>query len=70
MARMGKQPHKCPVCGKFTFPGKVSFEICDVCGWQDDLVDENDPDDMTINPMSLEEYRKAYKSGWRPDGLD
>lgn len=64
------KPHKCPVCGKFEFEHKLSSEICEVCGWQDDVYDENDPNEDTgANPMPLKEYREAYASGWRPDWL-
>ncbi len=61
------EKHKCPVCGKFEFPHRLSQEICEVCGWQDDIFDEDDPDEFTgANEMELAEYREAYASGWRP----
>lgn len=60
--------HFCPVCGKFEFGKRLSFEICEVCGWQDDIFDEDDPGaDTGANEMSLDEYRAAYKTGWRPE---
>ena len=29
-------PHPCPVCGEYQFENKKSFDICPVCGWEDD----------------------------------
>lgn len=59
--------HLCPVCGKTEFPKYLSHEICEFCGWQDDILDENDPD---ANPYELSEYCEKYKNGWRMDGFD
>lgn len=57
-------PHKCPVCGKYEFPHMNSFDICPVCGWEDDGVQEDDPDEEDCaNHMSLNEAREAYKAG-------
>lgn len=36
--------HKCPVCGKYEFPEIDSFDVCEACGWEDDGVQEDDPD--------------------------
>ena len=52
---------KCPVCGKtvFTEPGK--YEICDVCGWEDDPVQFKDPDYAGgANRLSLNESRRKW----------
>lgn len=65
------EEHLCPVCGKIVFPRRLSHEICEVCGWQDDIFDENDRDEFTgANPYELDEYRKKYKNGWRLDGFE
>ena len=29
---------KCPVCGKYEFPEENSFDICPICGWENDGV--------------------------------
>lgn len=58
------EKHYCPICGKFEFDKRLSFEICSVCGWQDDVLDEDDPDAITgANQMSIEEARAAYTKG-------
>ena len=62
--------HKCPVCGKTIFPSEGSYEVCGVCGWEDDPVQEDDPDfDVGANEYSLNEYKAKYESGWRADWL-
>lgn len=56
------EQHFCPVCGKFEFPHRLSHEICEVCGWQDDVFDENDSGAITgANSVDLAEARKQYE---------
>lgn len=63
--------HMCPVCGKTEFPEMGSFDICTECGWEDDLIQTKYPDeDAGANEMSLNKYKAAYESGWRPDWLE
>ncbi|MGN1350182.1 MAG: toxic anion resistance protein [Anaerovoracaceae bacterium] len=53
--------HTCPVCGQHRFSRKGSYEICPVCGWEDDPVQERDPDfSGGANRQSLREYRAAF----------
>lgn len=33
---------KCPVCGKYEF--EYEFEVCRVCGWEHNFVQEDDAD--------------------------
>ena len=55
--------HPCPVCGQHRFSQKGSYEICPVCGWEDDPVQERDPDfSGGANRQSLQEYRAAFAS--------
>ncbi len=32
--------HACPVCGFLTLPARHDWEICAVCFWEDDLLDD------------------------------
>ncbi len=57
------KPHMCPVCGEYEFPGFDSFDICPVCGWEDDAVQEDDPDFGGANPETLNGYKALYKAG-------
>ncbi|WP_448909426.1 response regulator [Holdemanella biformis] len=54
---------KCPVCGKYTFQsGPGSYEICPVCGWEDDKAQYKDPNlKGGANKLSLKEYKKQYE---------
>lgn len=63
MVKVGDS-YLCPVCGKYTFESAGDFDICEVCGWQDDLVQLNDPNEEDCaNSMSLNQAREAWKSG-------
>ena len=54
--------HKCPVCDEFEFDNYGSDDICEVCGWQDDIVQELNPDEECCeNQMSLNQARLAWK---------
>ncbi len=51
----------CPVCRRGRFEEKGGWEICEVCGWEDDPVQRRDPD-LTggANHLSLHQARLAY----------
>lgn len=52
--------NKCPICRKHLFNEK--YEICPVCGWENDPVQKKDKDFAGgANKMSQREARKAYK---------
>lgn len=58
------EKHKCPVCGKYEFPEIDSFDVCEVCGWEDDGVQEDDPNYAGgANKMSLNQAKAAYARG-------
>ena len=58
-----RKPHLCPVCGKFEFPQHGSFDVCEMCGWEDDGLQEQEPNDGGANPETLNGYRALYKAG-------
>ncbi len=54
----------CPVCGQPTLTEERMFEICPVCGWEDDNVQFHDPDYCGgANFFSLNQYRALWKQG-------
>ena len=55
-------PTICPCCGRYIFEEKGQFEICPVCGWEDDPVQRREPDLAGgANKLSLNEARKAWE---------
>jgi len=55
--------YRCPCCGYFTLEdGPGRFEICNVCFWQDDAIQSDDPEYTGgANDISLNEARANYK---------
>lgn len=59
---MSANRKRCACCGHYTLPKDSIFEICEVCGWQDDEVQNEKPDYRGgANQMSLNEAKAAYK---------
>lgn len=53
-------PYKCKVCGQceIEFP----HDICPVCGWEDDVIQNDKPDCVGgANQMSLNQYKKFWE---------
>ena len=60
-----QEDYPCPCCGFLTLsePGTGSFEICEVCGWEDDDLQAKNPQfSGGANPMSLKEAKKNFAS--------
>ena len=59
--------HLCPVCGMYEFPEKDSYDVCQVCGWEDDGVQLEDPDFAGgANTLSLNQFREKWEA--KPNG--
>ena len=53
---------KCPVCGKYEFERDSDYSYCDVCKWQNDGLQLDNPDDGDgANRISLSHYREYWK---------
>lgn len=58
---MENQLHPCPCCGQSTIEESGNYEICPVCGWEDDSVQADDPEfSGGANILSLKEVRKLF----------
>lgn len=57
-----KWKHKCPVCGRYEFQVYNSYDICEVCGWEDCAVQEEEPDYAGgVNALSLNDAKRQYQ---------
>ncbi|WP_369384304.1 CPCC family cysteine-rich protein [Oscillibacter ruminantium] len=57
--------YPCPICGAMCMSEpKGSFDICPVCGWEDDYVGRDYPNDPGMNgDWSINQAKKAWASG-------
>ena len=54
--------HNCPICGKTVFKEYSSFEICEYCGWEDDVIQNSNPNySGGANTLSLNDYKSRYQ---------
>ena len=54
--------YACPCCGENTLEAQGEYEICDVCDWEDDPAQsENPDDDLGANTMSLNQSRAEWE---------
>lgn len=59
-----KRKYRCPVCGKHHFREIGAYEICPVCGWEDDPLQRREPDlEGGANSLSLNEARLRFEEG-------
>ncbi|MFB2539527.1 MULTISPECIES: CPCC family cysteine-rich protein [unclassified Acinetobacter] len=55
--------YPCPCCHHYIFTELHCFEICPICGWEDDAVQFEDPDySGGANEESLNEYKLHFKN--------
>jgi len=53
-------PYKCKMCSMDEIPH--SFEICRICGWQDDIVQNADQDyEGGANDLSFNQYKNVWQ---------
>ena len=50
---------KCPVCGISESPW--GFEICEICGWQDDGCDANPNEESAANGVPFNQYKRIWE---------
>ena len=61
-------PYMCPICGKCKFRDESTFDICPYCGWEDDGVQNDNPNYAGgANELSLIEYKKQYEEKIKED---
>jgi hypothetical protein len=56
--------YPCPCCGRRTLPERGGYDICGVCGWEDDGQDDYDADLARGGPngnLSLTQARQAFR---------
>ena len=54
----------CPCCNKYRFDEVDKYEICPICGWEDDPVQRKDPSFAGgANALCLNDARKNYLLG-------
>ena len=59
-----KDKKTCVCCGQLTLLQGAMHEICEVCGWEDDEIQNEDPDYRGgANDVSLNEARKQFQQG-------
>ena len=56
-----QQNKQCACCGERSLPPVSAFEICPICGWQDDDIQNEEPSlDGGANELSLDDAKKEY----------
>lgn len=63
MDRFKRTDKHCPCCGQFEYEEVNGYEVCEVCGWEDDPYQFENPDETGANHISLNEHRKKWQAG-------
>ena len=59
---MNNGSYPCPCCANKTIDEPGCYEICPVCGWEDDKAQYKDPNlKGGANRFSLKEYKEQYE---------
>ena len=57
-----REPYPCPCCGNKTLEDHGEFDICNICLWEDDPLQREDPNDaMGANKISLNQARMLWE---------
>ena len=58
--------NSCPVCGYLTLDERDSFDICSICFWEDDGIDDFEVNNESeSNHMTLKEGREIFQEAKR-----
>jgi len=53
---------KCPVCGEYEFAMDDDFDSCDICGWENDGLQLDEPSySGGANVLCLNDYRAEWE---------
>lgn len=56
-----EEPQSCPCCNSAVLTSRREYEICEICGWEDDPAQNDDPDYRGgANRLSLSQARFAW----------
>lgn len=67
----GGGPYSCPCCGHLTLSERGGYEMCSMCGWEDDGQDDHDSHVVRggpNGPLSLDDARAEYLKDGKPMG--
>ena len=63
LLKMKKVKLRCPVCNKYYFTSLNSYEICPICNWENDLLQNNNPDlSEGANKLNLKQAIEKYRN--------
>jgi hypothetical protein len=63
--------YPCPCCRHLTISEPSTYEVCPVCGWEDDPAQSQDPDYAGgANRESLNKYRETVREMVRQSDAD